>query len=107
MGLKEDFREGVVPKAMAALEAPSVLEAIDGRRSEIKTATFTHNGDEYEILEQNKLKDSRFARLANNGHDVYWLIRKSDADWFLIVDGKWVNKQMVVDTGTLTKGAEF
>jgi hypothetical protein len=36
----------------------------------LKTATFTMNGREYQAIEQNPEKESRWARLARAGHQV-------------------------------------
>ena len=99
MNARETFKAEIVPLAIQKLSKGEQMEEIPGQRSALKKATFEYNGDSYDVIEQNKLKKSRFAVLANNGHEVVRIIRKSDGDWFLIVDGKWVNKQMVTEAG--------
>jgi hypothetical protein len=95
----ENFKKEIVPRAIQTLDTGEQMEEIPGQRSSLKRATFEYKGDTYDVVEQNKLKKSRFAVLANKGHEVFWIIRKSDGDWFLVIDGKWVNKKMVTEEG--------
>ncbi|RLE38187.1 hypothetical protein DRJ17_04700 [Candidatus Woesearchaeota archaeon] len=46
----------------------------------------------FTFIEQNKYKDSRYARLAREGHAILWVIPpwKIQKRWWLIMDGKWM-----------------
>lgn len=55
----------------------------------------------FKVLTQNKYKDSRFAKLAQNGHDVKWLINVYTDEWHLIVDGQPLSKDRVTKEGVI------
>jgi len=53
--------------------------------------------EEWTILSQNKNKPgSRFAKLAQKGYDVKWLVSK-DNNWYLFVNGIPTPKESVVE----------
>jgi len=69
-------------------------------KSAIRTAELSVHGEQYQILEQNMKRESKFAKLARNGHHVAWLINE-DNIWYLMVDGRWTPKNAVSKDGAL------
>ena len=105
MNLKE-LQDIVIPAAKQALDTVEPKPESE-KTSAIRVAEFEVMGEEFSIREQNMKKTvkngqpSKFAKLAINGHQVSWLIRKKTDDWFLIVDGEHTAKEAVTDSGEL------
>ena len=98
------FKDNVVPKILAELGGVEPDPATD-TKSSMRKASITIDGMTFSVLDQNTKKDSRFAKLAKNGHSVAWIIREMDNQWFLIVDGKLTPKANVTDDGQLKEVA--
>lgn len=108
MGAKEEFKEQVIDQVSDAItsEDAEVMEAND-LRSEVRKAKISAMNDSFTLLSQNTMKNSKFARLAINGHEVIWVIRDSDGEWFLSVDGKWADKSKITNDGELEEAYEI
>lgn len=108
MGAKEEFKEKVIDNVLASIDSADaeVMEATD-LRSEVRKAKISAMNDSFTLLSQNTMKNSKFAKLAVNGHRVIWVIRDSDGEWFLSVDGKWTSKNKVTSNGELEEAYEI
>ena len=109
----EELKGEVAPLANAVYDSADSGEETPAK-SAIKDATFQWQGISFRVLGQNLRKidkrtnqPSRFAKLAINGHNVFWLIREDVNEWYLMVDGKPTVKSGVTNEGTLVAGAEM
>jgi len=105
-----ELKSEVLPLANEVYKTAEPGEATE-ERSAIKSATFEWQGIKFQVLGQNLQKRdrksgelTRFSKLANNKHEVFWVIRQDINEWFLIVDGKWIQKSEVTPEGTLIAG---
>jgi len=98
---KEILKE-VAAKTPEALAHPNDRLEPNGHRSQIARAALSIRGHDFTLLSQNTKKASRFAQLANSGHDVAWAISAETGYWYLIVDGELTENWQVGRDGRLT-----
>lgn len=101
---KQKFDEQLVPRALESLQSPFRVYPEDDAKSEIRVGRFTHDGREYEALEQNRKKPSKFGALARNGHEVLWIKRLVDNQMYLVVDAQLRFWDEITDEGQLFEG---
>jgi len=94
------FKEQVVAKVLAELGNAEPSQETE-TKSAMRRASITIDGVTFDAMDQNQKKDSKFARLAKNGHSVAWIIRTLDNQWFLTVDGMLTTKDRVTEDGQL------